>query len=43
VSGDELPEDRRRSEVAPVALTLTLIDWAVCLALDLSGGWDIEL
>jgi hypothetical protein len=27
----------------PVALTRTPIDQVVCLALDLSGDWDIEL
>ena len=41
--GDDLPEDRRRSEVFPVALTPTPIDRVLCLALDLSGDWDIEL
>ena len=37
-SSDEFPEDRRRGEVFPVALTRTPIDQVLCLALDLSGG-----
>ena len=43
MSGDDLLDDRRRSEVFPDALTRTPIDRVVCLALDLSGDRDIEL